>query len=313
MYRRAAFPGTRSLTMSKGVSLELGELLRLRAQAHLVKLGSRQLARAARAGTYRATQRGRGLEFDEVRIYQHGDDVRTIDWRVTARRGRPHTKLFREERERPVLILTDLSAGMFFGTRKVFKSVLAMQLSALAAWAAEFRGDRVGGVVTGMNGHREIPPRPRREGVLQLLKALEALQPRQPGEPRPGQLDAALERLNRVAHPGSLILIVSDFLERGDALERLLATARRHNDVLIAQISDPLEQHLPAQGRLQLGTPRQQIVIDTNDPAIQRLWATEYAQRHVEIETLCKRYAIPRLDVQTQEPALQALSRLIVS
>ncbi|MGV6817104.1 MAG: DUF58 domain-containing protein [Thiotrichales bacterium] len=297
-----------------GVNLELNDMLKLRAKARSLKLNVRHLARAARAGTHRSSQRGRGLEFDEVRIYQPGDDVRSIDWRVTAKRGgRPHTKVFREERERPVLLLTDLNPSMYFGTRRVFKSVLAMQLSALVAWAAEQNGDRVGGVVGSAKGHAEIPPRPRRSGVLALLKSMERLQPTEPGEIHPGRFDSLLERMHRVAHPGSLIVIFSDFLEMGGDTERLLAALKQHNDLLIGMISDPLESALPDTGQLRIGTPQQSIDLDTGNVSTREHWQAQFAQKQAKVEAMCRRYGIPLQSIQTDDSKTTTLSRLLAS
>ena len=122
--------------MNEGTTLTLNQLIRLRASARGLELGARRRTLSAQAGGYLSVYHGRGMEFDEVRTYQVGDDARTIDWRVTARRGRPHTKLFREERERPVMLLVDLHPGMYFGSRVQYKSVLAGRLSALMGWAA---------------------------------------------------------------------------------------------------------------------------------------------------------------------------------
>lgn len=297
----------------KGVNLNLKDMLKIRAEARGLKLGARQLARAARAGSHRSSQRGRGLEFDEVRTYQPGDDVRSIDWRVTAKRGRPHTKVFREERERPVLLLTDLSPSMYFGTRRVFKSVLAMQLTALMAWAAEQNGDRVGGVIGSASGHEEIPPRPRRSGVLGILKAMERLQPTAAGESVEGRLDTLLEKMNRVVHPGSLIIVFSDFLEIGSETERLLTTLRHHNDVLIVSISDPLENNLPRKGVLRIGTPQHSITIDTNNRDARQRWHERFEKSQGRIQAICRRHAIPLLAVQTDHARLASLSKLLAS
>lgn len=296
-----------------GVYLDLKDMLKIRAEAHGLKLGARRLASAAQAGTHRSSQRGRGLEFDEVRIYQSGDDVRSIDWRVTAKRGRVHTKVFREERERPVLLLTDLSPGMFFGTRRVLKSVLAMQLTALVAWAAEQNSDRVGGIVGSAAGHQEIPPRPRRSGVLALLKAMAHLQPTGPGESQPGRLDTLLERLNRVAHPGSLIVIFSDFLEMGEDTERLLSSLKQHNDVLIVEVSDPLETSLPSNGVLRIGTPQHSIMIDSGNPQTREQWHKRFEKRQGKIRGISQRLGIPLLGIQTDQPRLANLSKLLAS
>ena len=131
------------------IAPNLEELLALRGAAQGLRLPSRRPARASHAGAHQSAQRGRGLEFQEVRPYVSGDDPRTIDWRVTARRGRPHTKLFREERERPVWLLADLGAAMFFGTRRQLKSSVVVRAAALVAWSAVLAGDRVGALIAG--------------------------------------------------------------------------------------------------------------------------------------------------------------------
>ncbi|MBT7306941.1 MAG: DUF58 domain-containing protein, partial [Gammaproteobacteria bacterium] len=181
--------------MSSGTTLQLDELIQLRTSARKIELGAQRLALSAQQGGYLSAYRGRGLEFDEVRPYQEGDDIRSIDWRVTARRGRPHTKLFREERERPILLWIDLHPGMYFGSTTQFKSVLAGRLAALLGWAAVHSGDRVGGIVSAQQGERIIPPTSRENGLLRLLAAMVELQPRESGSPYSGHSDAALGRL----------------------------------------------------------------------------------------------------------------------
>ena len=140
-------------------------------------------------GGHRSAQRGRGLEFEEVRAYVSGDDARTIDWRVTARRGKPHTKLFREERERPVWIVADLHPGLFFGSKRQFKSAVLLQAAALLAWVAAQGGDRVGAIIAdGGSSPHILSPRGREAGVLPILQALVESQPRAPGV-KPGNRD----------------------------------------------------------------------------------------------------------------------------
>src|ERR1700749_174237 len=155
---------------------DLEDLLAVRGEAHGLRLISRRGVRALHSGAHRSTQRGRGLEFPEVRPYVSGDDPRTIDWRVTARRGRPHTKLFREERERPVWLLADLNAAMFFGSRRQMKSAVVLRAAALLAWTAAANGDRVGAVVVGTSSCKFVPPRAREGGVLPVLATLLEMQ-----------------------------------------------------------------------------------------------------------------------------------------
>ena len=158
-----------------GIEVDVDDLIGLRFRAQRLELGIARRARQTMTGAHDSRFRGRGMEFAESRIYQPGDDVRSIDWRVTARTGRPHTKLFQEERERPVILLVDLGASMFFGTRKAFKSVLAAETAALIAWAAMHGGDRVGALVAGRSAHMELKPVAGRRGVLRVLRALAAL------------------------------------------------------------------------------------------------------------------------------------------
>src|ERR1700689_2185101 len=170
----------------------LEELLALRAAARTLSLRAQGPARALLLGSHRSAHHGRGLEIEEVRPYVAGDDPRSIDWRVTARRGRVHTKLFREERERPVWLLVDLQPGMFFGSRIQMKSALAVRAAALLAWIAVAGGDWIGAVIRNGAQTRCLPPRTREAGVLPLLTELIALQPRAPAMPVAHNLRAAL-------------------------------------------------------------------------------------------------------------------------
>ena len=145
--------------VSNGIELTIEELIRYQTKSSLINLAASKSLHGKMSGNYLARSKGRGMEFDEVRHYQNGDDIRAIDWRVTARTGKTHTKLFREEVERPVLIATDLSASMFFGTRLLFKSVQAAHVASLVAWHAKSRGDRIGGVVFNQHSHTELKPR----------------------------------------------------------------------------------------------------------------------------------------------------------
>ena len=207
------------------------------------------------------------MEYDESRPYQAGDDIRTLDWRVTARTGRPHTKVFREERERPVYICCDFSPSMFFATQGVFKSVQAARAAALLAWKAQQSGDRVGGLVFSANTHHELPPERGKPGVIRLLKKLievGELPDPPPSMTHSGALAKAVARLKRMAKPGSLIFLLSDFRELDDACESDLARLARHNDLTLLFVNDPFEAALPsanAHGRVTDGDTDIEIVI----------------------------------------------------
>lgn len=293
--------------MSDGSVLELEELIGLRVPAQGLELGARRLALSVQAGGYRSAWRGRGLEFDEVRPYQPGDDVRSIDWRVTARRGSPHTKLFREERERPVLLMADLHPGMYFGSHIQFKSVLAGRLAALLGWAAVRAGDRVGGLVRGPQEHHEVVPAARDQGLLPLLHRMVGVQPEAPAAPRPGNLDPMLSRLARLARPGSLVAVFSDFREMGRAGERHLAALARHNDVILVLLYDPLEAEAPPAARYRLGSAGMRLALDTARPQVVQAWSQQFRQHHDRVRGLCRRHGMHFLSVDTADDPLRAL------
>lgn len=233
---------------TNGVKLAMPELLRYRQHTRALDLSPKRPPNAQLAGAYTTRLKGRGMEFDESRHYQPGDDIRAIDWRVTARTGKTHTKVFREERERPVFVLTDVSKSMQFGSQFLFKSVQAAHLSALICWTAKTRGDKVGGVTFNDATHLEHKPRSRDAAVLSQLHAICQLQQSN----QPADADAGSEvflnacrRLMRLAKPGSLVWIVSDFQYLTESSCAVLADINRHCEVRAAMIYDPLECQLP--------------------------------------------------------------------
>lgn len=193
------------------------------------------------------------MEFDESRPYQPGDDPRSIDWRVMARTGRPFTKVFREERERPVLFVMDLRRSMHFATRGVFKAVLAARLAAILAWAAERGGDRVGGFVFSEASHRECEPRLGRRGVLALIHDI--CHAPVWGDPATltGSADTAalnaLRGLRKVGRSGSLVFVFSDARDLSARTLAELTDLGRRNDIVFFHIVDPIDRDLPRAGR----------------------------------------------------------------
>ena len=275
--------------MNDGTRLKLKELIRLRAAARGLELGARRRTLSAQAGGYLSAYRGRGLEFDEVRVYQASDDARTIDWRVTARRGNLHTKLFREERERPVLLLVDLNAGMFFGSRRQFKSVLAGRIAALLGWAAIRSGDRVGGIVVGPQGHRQYRPAPREGGFMPLLDAMVRLQPNAPAAVVPGRLDRHLARMAQLARPGSLVVILSDFGELGYGAEKHVTALARQNDVIAAFLFDPLEASPPPSNLYRVGVDARRLTLDTGNRLVAQRWLSQFQGRREHVRSMFMR------------------------
>lgn len=244
---------TEWLTESKanGVDCHLDELLRYQAFTHLLQTSGANKVKHHLSGQYLAKTKGRGMEFDEARHYQPGDDVRAIDWRVTARTGKTHTKIFREEKDRPIFILCDLLPGMRFGTQLLFKSVQACHLASLVAWKAKQNGDKVGGLVLTEQQLFEAKPRARQKALLHWLNNLveghDLLTSSAPTSPEQSALkfEQACSHLRRVAHPGSLVYIISDFLNINDASKQHLFQLQKHCEVNACWIYDPLEQALP--------------------------------------------------------------------
>ena len=250
-----------------GIHLTAAELISLRPRCHALRLPMRQAAASALAGAYRSRFRGRGVDFLESRNYQPGDDIRNMDWRVTARTGKAHTKVFQEERERPVLIVLDASPSLYFGTRRRLKSVAAGQMAAAIAWSAVRRGDRIGGFLFAPGRHRELRPAGGRRGAMRMIQGLvDWLQPeRSPADvsvQRTEPLSAALERVRHAVRPGSLVVIISDFFNLDEACNRHLSRLRQHNDVIGCQVLDAAEYRLPA-GRYPITDGAQATVMDT--------------------------------------------------
>ncbi len=299
-----------------GAYCELHELTGARFATAEWLLHPRERASSALFGGVRSLLRGRGLEFEEVRAYQAGDDVRTIDWRVTARSAHPFTKLFREERERPVLLVVDQRQPMFFGSRHCFKAKLAAYLGALLAWSALERGDRIGGLIIG-NGElahseqREIRPRRTRKTAMSWLNLLLSFNQRlqRDTQLRNGEqsLLNALTDLRRIARPGSAIYLISDFygIEHPQVREQLYALAR-HCEVNALFIYDPLEQELPAPALYTVTDGSARFVLDSGAAAVRERHRQTFSERRAYLQKLLNSLAIPLLDCSTSESPLQA-------
>jgi uncharacterized protein (DUF58 family) len=292
-----------------GVRVTTDELIRLRLAAPDLRLGSRRPSLSTIAGAHASRFRGRGMDYLESRGYQAGDDIRNMDWRVTARAGNPHVKLYTEERERPVVVMVDLNPGMFFGTRGAFKSVIAARAAALIGWAAVRHHDRIGALL--FNGsHHELRPLGGQRGVLRLIRALVgACDPatgiHQPAPP--GLLTEALRRVRRVARPGSLIYILSDFYDL-DADTRLhLQRLRKHSDVVACQVVDALEIHAPAPGRYGISDGRHTSVLDTRSAARQAAYEHYFARHHQDVRELMHACAVPLIRLATTDDVIERL------
>lgn len=297
------------------VSISQAELIRLSGPARIIALDVLRV-NSLQSGAYVSRFRGRGMEFDESRPYQPGDDPRNIDWRVTARSTTAYTKLFREERERPVLIVVDLRSTMHFATQGCFKSVNASRAAALLAWAAHHRGDRLGGLIFGDTAHREIKPRLGRQAALRYLHELVG-HPDWTGRARSSndgadpQLTAAMAALRRVARPGSLVVVLSDFVDFSRAAQSYLAGVARHCEVMTVFISDPFERQLPPPGRYRLVSGDMDMAIDTFPRNARSDYRQNFQERQDSLESFCLRYGLHFMSMSTEQDPVRCMQQAL--
>lgn len=303
-------PNAAQNLIDAGVYISLNRLLRSRHWARDLKLFSRKAARSMLLGETRSRFRGRGMEFEEVRRYQPGDDIRTIDWRVSARTGGTYTKLFCEERERPVHILVDQRSSLFFGSSQQFKSVLAAELAAGLAWAALAGSDRIGGQIIGDHDESDIRAKRNKQAVLRFLHDLNDLNLALPGDSSSSNsLALTLEECRRITRPGTAIFIISDFHDFDTTAAKALSNLGRHCDITALHIHDPLEANLPLSGAAAISDGRQQASVQFG----QRLRSAYQQQRDSQNQELNKALVRARAlyaSISTQETARNALNKL---
>ena len=291
------------------VRVSIPALVGLSRSAASIRLGSGRIL-SRQSGDYQSPFRGRGMEFDESRLYQPGDDIRNIDWRVTARTGKPHTKLFREERERPVFVWIDLRAAMHFATRGKYKSVIAAELAAMIAWSALNNGDRVGGVIFSDKEHHELKPQRGKTAVLRLINRIVNhtawLEPTAE-ETDKQSLGYALLRLRRVARPGSLIFLISDFRHLDADAEVQLSRLSKHNEAVMLFVHDRLEKALPPAGRYKVSDGGREFLVNTFNHHLVRQYQQQFQTRSDQLLRLSKSNRMILLPCMTDDEPLSVL------
>jgi uncharacterized protein (DUF58 family) len=306
----------------RGAYTELAALLRCRFSAQDLKLFAHQPARSLLSGPERTRFRGRGMDFEEVRLYQPGDDIRSIDWRVTARTQVAHTKIFREERERPVFMVVDQRSSLFFGSTRCFKSVLAAHIAALLGWAALANGDRLGALVFGDYTQRDVRPRRSKHAVLELLYQMQDYNHRltSPITPAPalspaGQLqkanslNAMLADARRIAKPGCALFIISDFHDLDTGAEQQLFELARHTDVTLIHVYDQLERQLISNSPLTISNGTERLQLAANEKSFQQAYKNQFDQQLSLLTTICRRLRIPLLSYATQDDIQDGLRK----
>lgn len=293
----------------------LDALLDMRRYCHDLPSSLRLVQPGQQAGRQLSRLRGRGIDFDQVRQYQPGDDIRNIDWRVTARTRKPHTKVFNEERERPVFVLCEQSARLFFGTRLRFKSVLATEAAALIAWMALAHNDRIGGMVFDSAGCHEVRPRRSRRAILQLLgvllkgnQELSAQAPSVPGEP----LNLALRRSREIIRPGSLLYILCDHAAIDQVSLPLLTALASHNDLVLLPIHDAMEASLPSSPALEFIQGDQRLTLNTTSTALREAWAGQFLARQQAWQKLASHLRCGVQPLDTSRTVVAQLQQMLV-
>ncbi|MFM0015780.1 DUF58 domain-containing protein [Paraburkholderia sediminicola] len=291
--------------------------------AHLAKLEfhARGLSFVAPApvssvlsGSHASRLRGRGLNFEEIRAYLPGDDVRHIDWKVSLRLGKPQVRAYTEERDRPLLVVVDQRMSMFFGSRRAFKSVVAAEVAALAVWMGFTAGDRVGGVLFNDSQVVRVKPLRSRSRIKMLFGALatmnRALHAESEARTDYGQLDTALEGVLKLAGHDYLICIISDFAGASERTRKLLRQLSAHNDVVAAMIFDPLWQRMPEHRALVVSEGRLQVELRIEQERVRAPLSTLFSGRTAEVAELLRSSGVPLMALSTAEPTVEQVRRL---
>ena len=292
-----------------GVVAPLGELVELRRDASKLGHPPANGARHAVAGPYLSAFRGGGIEFDEVRAYQPGDDVRCIDWRVTARTGRPHSRVFREERERPLWLGVDQGPGMHFGTRRAFKSVVAARAAALIAWSAREHSDRVGAVIRSTTQTHAHSPTRTDSGFFGLLSSLALATEEHEGHTTE-RFDETIARLASRAQSGCRTYLFSDFAELGESGKQGIVELARRTDLTCLGIYDPLEASPPPPGEYRVSNGREICSVSTGSRTFEAHWCQAFSDRWSALTDFCRSHRVGLIALRTDENLLDALTPL---
>ncbi len=270
-----------------------------------IEISTRGLVNEVLSGEYHSVFKGRGMNFAEVREYQYGDDIRSIDWNVTARTGAPFVKVFEEERELTVMLVVDVSASGDFGTRERMKGEVAVEICALLAFSAIKNNDKVGLIIFSDQVEKFVPPRKGKRHVLRVLRELLYHRP----EGRGTNIRAALDYLNHVQRKKAVTFLVSDFRDSG--FEKALAVAGRRHDLIAVRVGDLRERELPSLGLLELEDPEtgERVVVNTSDARFRAAFTERSLASRGELDRTLRRGKVDVIDIETGEPYLQPLMR----
>jgi len=290
------------------VRVGLNELIRLKPAGETIRLSAPRV-RAFAVGGHLSPFKGRGVEFDESRLYQPGDDLRTIDWRVTARTGKPHTKVFREERNRPCMVWLDLRRSMLFATQGAYKAVRAAQMAGLIAWSTIGNGDQLGGLVVSDGEHHELRPRLGRRAALRLLQLIaenSCWRSARDGEPT---VEHPLLRLTRVARPGSMMFLLSDFSSLDDEAEKHMRQLAGHSDLFLVHFFDSVDAELPPPGRYRILMGSRSMAIDTSDVRERERYRQRFEQRAARLQAIARMPGVTYMECRSSDDPYEVLAK----
>jgi uncharacterized protein (DUF58 family) len=289
--------------------VELADLLKLRYQAQGFSYLPRQPIHSLLSGTHASRLRGRGLNFEEIRTYLPGDDIRNIDWKVTARLGKPHTRVYTEERDRPALMLVDQRLNMFFGSTASTKSATAAEAAAASAWRVLSVGDRPGALVFDDSTIESVRPHRSETRVLELLNVVlrknRALRVDTGIEHNGAQINEVLRMANAAASHDYLVVLISDLDGADDETARLMTRLAEHNDVMVLFIYDPLEAELPNSGKLVISDGDLQLQVDASDAELRHRFSEDFQNRLDTARNLLLKRQVPVLPISTVSPVIE--------
>jgi uncharacterized protein (DUF58 family) len=297
------------------VYADLDELVRLQFEAQGFSFLPRQPLHSVLHGRHASRLRGRGLNFEELRGYLPGDDIRNVDWRASARTGEPHVRIYTEERDRPVWLLVNQRQSMFFGSQERMKSVTAAEATALAAWRVLGTGDRVGAMVFDDDDILTLRPQRSRHQVMRLLGAVVEKNHRLHADNRqsaqPAIINEVLRRLLPLARHDCLVGIVGDGSGVNDETRQLITRINAHNDCLFVMVYDPLEARLPRAGRLLASDGERRLAFNSSSGRLQKAFRSDFDDRLARLQALSRKQAIPLLPISTAEPVADQVRRLL--
>jgi uncharacterized protein (DUF58 family) len=300
--------------MPPGAYTNLDELIRIQFKARNFSFLPQQPVTSILSGRYASRLRGRGLNFEELRRYLPGDDIRTMDWKVTARTRTPHVRVYTEEKDRAVLLVVDQRINMFFGTRNKLKSVTAAELLALGAWRALSVGDRVGAVIFNDEELIDITPRRSQKSVMSILGSVvsmnHALRSDTDVEPNPDMLNQALEKALQLAPHDVLVVVISDFFGVNDETERLTTRLSAHNDVLGMLVHDPVRLN-PMEHSMTASDGTLQMEIDLASKRVRDAVATDYQFEQEQIAHFMRKLSAPLLMVTNEGDVVDQMRALL--